>query len=80
MLSRDDIQIVASELHSRWKTGHFGEVAVVAGASRNNQLADIFRMLSKVDRPLYLCATIHEARQWLARKRASTLGGGRAGS
>jgi O-methyltransferase involved in polyketide biosynthesis len=73
MLSRDDVQTVASELQSRRRTGHFGEVAVVAGAARNNQLADIFRMLSQVDRPLYLCRTIHEARQWLARRRASTL-------
>ena len=70
-LSQGDLTIVANELRSRRKAGPFGEVAVVAGTSRNNDLADIFRMLSKVDRPLFICATIHDARQWLARRRAS---------
>lgn len=73
VLSQDDIGIVAKELQSRRRTGRFGEVAVVAGASYNNALADIVRMLSRVDRPLHVCATIHDARQWLARRRASTL-------
>jgi hypothetical protein len=70
-LSREDIGVLANELQSRRKTSPFGEVAVVAGASRNAQLADIFRMLSQVDRPLFLCATIHDARRWLATRRAS---------
>jgi hypothetical protein len=70
-LSPQDIGVLANELHSRRKTSPFGEVAVVAGASRNGQLADIFRMLSQVDRPLFLCATIHDARRWLATRRAS---------
>ena len=70
-LSREDIGVLANELKSRRKTSPFGEVAVVAGASRNAQLADIFRMLSQVDRPLFLCATIHDARRWLATRRAS---------
>ena len=72
-LSPDDVRIVARELHSRRETGHFGEVAVVTGAVRNNALADIFRMLSHVERPLRLCATIHEARQWLANRRDSAI-------
>ena len=63
--------MLANELQSRRKTSPFGEVAVVAGASRNAQLADIFRMLSQGDRPLFLCATIHHARRWLATRRAS---------
>jgi hypothetical protein len=46
----------------------------LAGTSRNKALADIFRMLSQVDRPLFICATIHDARQWLARRRASMPG------
>jgi hypothetical protein len=69
-LSREDIAAAAHELRSRRKAGRFGEVAVVAGASRNKQLADVFRMLSHVDRPLYVCATIHDARWWLAQRRA----------
>jgi hypothetical protein len=69
-LSKGDIGIVVEELRSRRKTGRFGEVAVVAGASRNNALADIFRLLSQVDRPLFICATIHDARRWLAKRRA----------
>jgi hypothetical protein len=70
-LSQEDLGVVASELRSRRKRGRFGEIAVVAGASRNNALADIFRMLSQVDRPLFICATIHDARRWLARRRSS---------
>jgi hypothetical protein len=73
-LSQEDLRVVADELRSRRKSGRFGEVAVVAGASRNNALADIFRMLSQVDRPLFMCATIHDARRWLARRRASMPG------
>jgi hypothetical protein len=70
-LSPDDIAVCANELHSRRKTSSFGEVAVVAGSSRNEDLANIVRMLSQVDRPLFLCATIHDARQWLAKRRGS---------
>ena len=70
-LSPEDIGVLANELQSRRKTSPFGEVAVVAGASRNGQLADIFRMLSQIDRPLFLCAKIHDARRWLATRRAS---------
>jgi hypothetical protein len=73
-LSREDLDVVARELQSRRKRGRFGEVAVVAGASRNNGLANIFRTLSRVDRPLFICATIHDARRWLARRRASRPG------
>ena len=32
-LSPEDIALCAKELHSRRKTSHFGEVAVVAGSS-----------------------------------------------
>ena len=72
-LSPQDIALASDELRSRRKASRFGEVAVVAGASRNKQLADIFRMLSHVDRPLFLCATIHDARRWLAKRRAQGL-------
>ncbi len=51
VLSPDDIRTVAGELQSRRRTGHFGEIAVVAGVARNNRLTDIFRLLSQVDRP-----------------------------
>lgn len=73
-LSQEDLRVVTKELRSRRKDGPFGEIAVVAGTSRNKALADIFRMLSQVDRPLFICATIHDARQWLARRRASMPG------
>lgn len=69
-LSQEDLGIIARELQTRRKTGRFGEVAVVAGTSANKELADIFRTLAQVDRPLFICATIHDARQWLARRRA----------
>lgn len=70
-LSRQDIDVAANELRSRRVTKRFGEVAVVTGTSRNGELADVFRMLSLIDRPLRLCATIHDARQWLAKRRTS---------
>ena len=73
-LTAEDIARCADELQSRRKTRRFGEVAVVAGTSRNEDLANIFRMLSQVDRPLFLCATIHDARQWLARRRKAAAG------
>lgn len=69
-LSQEDLGVVAHELKSRRKMGPFGEVAVVAGTSRNNELANIFRTLSQVDRPLFICATIHDARRWLAKRRS----------
>ena len=73
-LSPEDIAVCTNELHSRRKASRLGEVAVVAGSSRNEDLANIFRMLSQVDRPLFLCATIHDARQWLARRRGAAAG------
>jgi hypothetical protein len=68
-LSQEDLR-VADELRSRRKNVPLGEVAVVTGTSRNNALADLFRMLSQVDRPLFIRATIHDARRWLAKRRA----------
>jgi hypothetical protein len=47
-LSQEDLR-VADELRSRRKNVPLGEVAVVTGTSRNNALADLFRMLSQVD-------------------------------
>jgi hypothetical protein len=44
-----------------------GPVAVVTGASRNDQIVTNFRAMTPSGRRLRMFPNIHEARQWLAR-------------
>jgi hypothetical protein len=69
-LSDLEVNQLASRIAALRNQGPFGEVAVVAGPSPRSSFAVLLQTLS-VDRPLRLFATIHDARRWLGRRRAS---------
>jgi hypothetical protein len=67
-LSPSEVVQLARQISVLGARGPLGDVAIVAGASRDNKLAEIFRTLAAVNRPLRMFATIHQARRWLSQR------------
>ena len=64
-LSDADRAALAALLGERHKASGLGPFAIVAGSDRNTGLAQLFRTLATVARPMRLFADIHAARKWL---------------
>ncbi len=61
-----DREKLAALLTSFLEIDGLGPFAVVAGSKRNDGLAEVFRSLATVRRPMRLFPDIHAARKWLS--------------
>jgi hypothetical protein len=76
-MSVDDRKKLAVLLTNFLETEGLGPFAVVAGVKRNSELAEVFKSLSTVRRPMRLFPDIHAARKWLGTR--STVRSGKSG-
>lgn len=67
-LSKADNHALANQIAALKRRSPLGPMAIVAGVSRNDKLADVFKTLARIDRPLRMFGTIHEARRWLSQR------------
>jgi hypothetical protein len=69
-MSGDDRKELAILLTNFLETEGLGPFAVVGGVKRNNELAEVFKSLATVRRPMRLFPDIHAAREWLETRSA----------
>lgn len=70
-MSDDDRKELAVLLTNFLEMEGLGPFAVVAGSQRNSELAEAFKSLASVKRPMRLFPDIHAARKWLSTRQTA---------
>ena len=65
-LTAPELGALARALAALNERNRLGAIAIVTGSSGNRKLANVFRTLTSVDRPVQTFTTIHNARLWLS--------------